>query len=51
MLLSILKWNNRLEKMHRICTEFTKVVRRCFSILMQNSDNPKYEYSGQCLWC
>jgi len=39
--LLILKQKNRLEKVCRICTEFTKMMRRIFSFfLVQNSDNP-----------
>jgi len=48
MSLIILKWKNQLEKVHRICAEFTKMVCRICKIgaqnshfLAQNSDNPR----------
>jgi len=38
MPLIILKRQNQLEKVRRICAEFTKMV----NFLAQNSDNPRY---------
>jgi len=55
MPLIILKWKNWLEKVHRICAEFTKMVRRICKLCSQNfplfnaefwnSDNPTYNES------
>ena len=36
------KAENRFEKVHRICAEFTKMVRGIFIFLAQTSDNPRY---------
>ena len=55
----ILKWKNRLQNVHRICAEFTKIVHRIcklctqnFHIFMQISDNPGNKHlQGQMLLC
>ena len=51
MSLIILNCENQLEKVHRICAEFTKMVHRICKLhvqnlqfLAQNSDNPTYAY-------
>jgi len=42
----ILKWKDQLEKVCRICTEFTKMVRRICNYLVPNSDNPNHSDYG-----
>jgi len=50
MQLTILKWKNRLEKVHRICAEFTKMVCIIFNF-WQNSENPNYLPLGPAHFC